>query len=112
VGGALTDNRQLMSETLAPEACASLADVRQQIDRLDRAIVALLAERGRYVLAAARYKRTPAEVHAPARVEQVIAHVRRLAEEAGTSPAVVEHGYRALIAAYTVVEQAERERLG
>ncbi len=93
-----------MSQPLPPEACASLADVRRQIDRLDRDIVALLAERGRYVLAAARFKRSVEEVHAPARVEEVIANVRRLAEEAGAPPAVVEQGYRALIAAYTVAD--------
>ena len=37
--------------------CATLADVREGIDALDRQIVALLAERGRYVKDAARFKR-------------------------------------------------------
>ena len=41
-----------------------------------RDIVALLAERGRYVLAAARFKRSADEVRAPQRVEQVVAKVR------------------------------------
>lgn len=95
----------------SPAGCISLADVRAEIDRLDREVVALLVERGRYVLAAARFKRNVDEVHAPARVEQVIAQVRRLAEQAGGMPDVVERGYRALIAAYTEAEQAERSRL-
>jgi len=46
-----------MSPHRLPEDCESLAQVREQIDRLDRDIVALLAERGRYVLAAAPFKR-------------------------------------------------------
>jgi chorismate mutase len=37
----------------SPGACASLAAVRAEIDRLDDQIVPLLAERGGYVLAAA-----------------------------------------------------------
>ena len=36
----------------------SLDQVRAQIDRLDRQIVALLAERGEYVRQAARFKKT------------------------------------------------------
>jgi isochorismate pyruvate lyase len=91
--------------------CRSLDDVRREIDRLDRAIVALLCERGRYVLAAAHFKRSAADVQAPARVEQVVANVRALAQAQGGLPDVVEAGYRALIAAYTVAERAEHERL-
>lgn len=99
-----------MTSPLPPAHCASLADVRREIDRLDRDIVRLLAERGQYVLAAARFKRNEAEVQAPDRVEQVIANVLRLAEAEGAIPDVVERGYRALIAAYTDAERAHRER--
>lgn len=95
----------------SPDQCRSLADVRAEIDRLDRAIVGLLAERGGYVLAAARFKRSAADVHAPGRVEQVIAQVRRAAEDAGGMPDVVERGYRALIEAFTEAEMRERGRL-
>jgi isochorismate pyruvate lyase len=91
--------------------CQSLQDVRREIDRLDQAIVGLLSERGQYVLAAARFKRTVAEVHAPERVEQVIANVRQMALAQGGMPDVVEAAYRTLIAAFTVAEQAERGRL-
>jgi isochorismate pyruvate lyase len=101
-----------MSEPLPPESCASLADVRREIDRLDHAIGPLLAERGRYVLAAARFKKNAAEVAAPQRVEDVIANVRRIAQAAGGMPDVAERGYRALIAAYIDAEHAERERRG
>jgi len=93
-----------MSRT--PDDCASLEHVRQEIDRLDAQIVALLAERGGYVLAAARYKRSAAEVHAPQRVEQVIARVRGLAQAQGGLPEVVERVYREMIAAFTDEERA------
>jgi isochorismate pyruvate lyase len=87
-----------------PEECESLAEVREQIDRLDAQIVPLLAERGGYVLAAARFKSRAAEVPAPQRVEQVIAHVRALAEAHGALPEVVERTYRAMIAAFIEAE--------
>ncbi len=87
-----------------PEQCESLDQVREQIDRIDEQIVRLLAERGGYVLAAARFKKSPDEVRAPQRVEQVVARVRALAETHGALPDVVERTYRELIAAFTDAE--------
>lgn len=89
---------------MTPEQCESLDQVRAEIDRLDAQIVPLLAERGGYVLAAARFKTQAAEVPAPQRVEQVIAHVRALADAHGAMPEVVERTYRAMIAAFIEAE--------
>ena len=96
--------------TTTPEQCESLAQVREQIDRIDTQIVQLLAERGGYVLAAARFKRSAAEVRAPQRVEQVIARVRALAERQGAMPDVVERIYREMIEAFTDAEQRHWSR--
>jgi isochorismate pyruvate lyase len=90
--------------SLPAASCPSLAEIRAQIDRLDEQIVRALAERGAYVLAAAQFKRSPAEVKAPDRVEQVVAHVRALAETHGANADVVERIYRELIAAFTDAE--------
>jgi isochorismate pyruvate lyase len=87
-----------------PDDCESLAEVRAEIDRLDEQIVRLLAERGGYVLAAARFKHRAEEVPAPQRVEQVIANVRALALNHGALPEVVERSYRAMIAAFIEAE--------
>ena len=92
--------------------CASLSEVRSNIDRLDREIVRLLAERGKYVIQAARFKGTAADVHAPARVEEVAANVRRYAEEFGASADVIERGYRILIAGFTEAELAAHRGQG
>jgi isochorismate pyruvate lyase len=89
------------------ECCASLAEVRVNIDRLDREIVALLAERGQYVAEAGRFKKDPAAVSAPARVEAIVARVRGLAQADGLAPDVAERTYRALIAAFEDYERAE-----
>lgn len=93
-----------MERLKTPEQCESLDQVRAGIDRLDEQIVRLLAERGGYVLAAARFKDSADAVRAPQRVEQVIAHVRALAEVHGAMPDVVERAYRALIAAFIEAE--------
>ena len=84
-----------------------IAAVRAEIDALDRRIVALIAERQRWVVAAGSLKKDEDGVRAPARVEQVIGRVRLLAETAGASPDVVEHTYRALIAAFIALELDE-----
>lgn len=93
-----------------PDDCNSLDQVRAEIDRIDAQIVPLLAERGGYVLAAARFKSRAEEVPAPQRVEQVIAHVRALAEAHGAMPEVVERVYRAMIAAFIEAELRHWQR--
>jgi len=85
--------------------CQTLGEVRSNIDRIDRQIVALIAERGSYVREAARFKANPAAVEDKARVEQIIARLRTLAAEDKAPPDVVETTYRALIAAYTEEER-------
>lgn len=91
--------------------CTSLDEVRQRIDEIDRNLVSLLAQRGQYVTQAASFKKTTDDVRAPARVEQVIEKVRKMAEETGASPEVVEQVYRAMIAAFIAEELATHERL-
>ncbi len=95
----------------AVKECGSLDEVRAEIDRIDRGIVQLLAERGGFVKQAARFKKTTDDVKAPARVEQVIAKVRALADAAGGEPAVVEAVYRAMIAAFIEREMIEHAAL-
>ncbi|MEG0121346.1 MAG: chorismate mutase, partial [Pseudomonas sp.] len=70
--------------------CTTLEQVRENIDRLDRQIVALLAERGSFVSQAAGFKKDSDGVKAPQRVEQVISKVRDLAQTLGANPDVTE----------------------
>ena len=91
--------------------CTSLEQVRENIDRIDRQLVALLADRGGYVKQAARFKNTTDDVKAPQRVEQVIAKVKSLARDLGASPLVTEQVYRAMIAAFIEAELSEHAAL-
>ena len=93
------------------EYCESMADVRRNVDRLDREIVALLAERSRYVAQAARIKEDIDTVRLPDRVEQVIDNVKRLAGEAELDPAIAEAAYRPMVDAYIEFERREFIRL-
>ena len=89
------------------KCCETLAQVREHIDAIDREIVAAMAERGKYVAEAGRFKKDLAAVSAPARVEAIVAKVRKLAESDGLAPEVAERTYRAMIAAFEDYERAE-----
>ncbi|WP_376096413.1 chorismate mutase [Roseomonas sp. CCTCC AB2023176] len=96
---------------MAEAGFRSLAEVRAEIDRLDRELMPLIAARGRAVLSAARFKADIAEVPAPERLEQVVRNVLRLAAEHGAIPSVVEATWRAMIAAFIAAEAEEHRRL-
>ena len=81
----------------APEACTTMAQVREGVDALDRALVRLIAERQRYMDAAARIKPSRDVVHDDARIEVVVAKVLASAEAAGLSPQIAEPVWRTLI---------------
>ena len=74
-----------------------MAEVRQGVDALDRALVALLAERQRYMDAAARIKTNRDAVLDRARIEDVVAKVLAEARAAGLSEAIAEPVWRILI---------------
>jgi isochorismate pyruvate lyase len=85
--------------------CATLAEVRQNIDRIDRELVRLMAERGRYVHEASRFKANPAQVEAPERAEAVVRKAMSLAQEYGLSARIAENTYRAMVRSFTDYEQ-------
>ena len=74
-----------------------MIEVRQGVDALDRALVTLLAERQRYMDAAARIKPDRDAVHDQARIEDVVAKVLAAAAPAGLSAAIAEPVWRTLI---------------
>jgi isochorismate pyruvate lyase len=72
-------------------------EVRVEIDRLDEAIVDLIAERWGYVDRAWQLKSSPEEATVPWRIQQVIDRVREHAETKDLPPALVEALWRQLI---------------
>lgn len=80
-----------------PSDCTSMAEVRDGVDRLDRALVALIAERSRYMEAAARIKPSRDVVRDTDRVEDVVAKVKAAAGPAGLPVEIAEPVWRELV---------------
>ena len=81
-----------------PADCATMAEIRAEIDRLDEQLVGLFAARAAYIDRAGEIKTTlglPARI--TPRVEEVVANVRRHAVAQGLPPELVEKLWRRLI---------------
>ncbi len=96
---------------IAAGACRSMAELRAGIDRIDREIVALLAERFGYVRQAAQIKRERSQIVDSARIEDVVAKTTALAEGLGLAPELVESLYRLMIDRFIALEAVEFDRL-
>ena len=81
----------------APAECMTMAQVRQGVDALDRLLVTILAERQRYMDAAARIKPNREAVRDTARIEDVVAKVKAQARAVGLSEEIAEPVWRLLI---------------
>lgn len=87
--------------------CKSMKDVRREIDRVDSALVDLLAERWRYVDRAWTFKRAPEQASVPWRNSDVIKKIKSRAEQQGMPPEMAEALWR-LIIGWGVQYQEER----
>jgi isochorismate pyruvate lyase len=86
-----------------------MAEVRAEIDALDRAIVALLADRLHYVDEAARIKQSRDQVRDEARITDVLKKAEAEARELIADANVVVATYRTLIEASIEHELQEFE---
>lgn len=77
--------------------CESMAQVRTEIDRIDRMMVRLIAERQGYIEAAARIKDRVGDVRDEWRIEDVISKVLVAAGREGLSRDIAEPVWRVLI---------------
>jgi isochorismate pyruvate lyase len=84
-------------ERLSPAECMTMPQVRQGVDALDRLLVSVLAERQRYMDAAARIKADRDAVYDSARIEEVVTRVKVAARAAGLSESIAEPVWRTLI---------------
>jgi isochorismate pyruvate lyase len=85
--------------------CRNLAEVRREIDRLDKAIVKLLAKRAGYVGEAARVKERPSQIVDRARIEAVVEKARARAAALDADPDTIARIYRAMIDAFIALER-------
>ena len=91
--------------------CATMQDVRREVDALDDVLVPLLVERVGYMTQAARIKQGAAQVRDEARIEAIVARVRERAGAEGGHADVMEAIYRSLMEACIAHEHREFARL-
>jgi isochorismate pyruvate lyase len=91
--------------------CSNMAEVRAEIDALDRQIVALLADRLHYIDEAARLKQSRDQVRDEARIADVLRKVEAESRRLGADPDVVTKAYAVLIEASIDHELAAFDRL-
>lgn len=80
-----------------PADCETMAEVRDGVDRLDRALVALIKERAGYMEAAARIKPSRDRVRDEDRIEDVVSKVKAAAADVGLAEAIAEPVWRELV---------------
>ncbi len=101
------------TERVAAKDCADVDAVRAQIDRVDGALVDLVAERWSYVDRIWMLKDNPEQATVPWRIQQVIDKVRAHATEKGVPPELVESLWRQLIGwGIQYEEEKLRQKLG
>lgn len=96
----------------------SLAEVRAEIDSLDRRIVSLIGERALCVKEAARFKKDETAVAAPERFAAMLQVRREWAAAEGLAPEMIEELYRNMVTRFIEEEkshwrkgQAEADRI-
>ena len=82
---------------LRSESCNSMAELRTEIDLLDRAIVDLISLRQTFMDQAAQIKKDRNRVRDEDRIRDVVIKVGNYAKDAGTDPDLVCDLYRKMI---------------
>lgn len=85
-----------MTATRLPNQCQDLSHIRAEVNRIDREIIAMVAQRTAYAEAAVAFKASEADIRAPDHLPAFFAERRRQAREAGLSEAMVETIFRAI----------------
>ncbi|MFA7496911.1 MAG: isochorismate lyase [Acidithiobacillus sp.] len=80
-----------------PIQCSDMEDIRAEIDRLDKSIIALIGKRFQYVQAAAKFKTSESSVRAPERFKAMLQQRRIWAQDQGLSPDAIEKLYTDLV---------------
>jgi len=102
------------SQILQPDQCSSMAELRSEIDRLDRSLVRLLSQRQRYIERAAEIKSQASDIRDEGRVQEVLAKVEaeagRCNLDAGLARAVWQTLVERSIALEFAAFEAQRSR--
>lgn len=84
-------------ENRTAEQCLNMAELRAEIDRLDRMLVELLSQRQRYIERAAEIKAHREQIRDEARIADVLEKVTAAAEKSGLKPEIARAVWRELM---------------
>jgi isochorismate pyruvate lyase len=77
--------------------CENIAEIRTEIDAIDREIVSLIGRRFDYVKAASKFKTSETSVKAPERFKAMLAQRRVWASEEGLNADAIEELFNDLV---------------
>lgn len=80
-----------------PGECRSADEIRNEIDRIDRQIISLFAERHKYIEEIVKYKHDENSIVALDRKEKVISQRKNWAAESGLNPDTFKEIYTLLV---------------
>lgn len=86
-----------INNKVEPKDCSGMEDIRAEIDLMDKAIIAILGKRFKYVQAAAKFKTSETSVRAPERFKAMLETRREWATAEGLSADAIEKMYRDLV---------------
>jgi isochorismate pyruvate lyase len=89
------ENQDLQSRP--PSQCGNMAELRAEIDRVDRALVRLLSERQRYIERAAEIKSRHSDIRDEDRIRDILDKVRAEAAKAGLNVEIAAAVWRELM---------------
>lgn len=92
---------------MSEKECASLEEVRSEVDKIDEAIAELIARRNSFVRQAAKFKQSIDEIKAEDRIRFVIDRARERGIARGVNPNLMEELYRLMIEKMVETELAE-----
>ena len=94
----------------AARDCSDMSEVRGEIDRIDTALVDLIAERFEFVDRAWQLKTSPGDAYVAWRIQQVIDKVKARAEQRGLPPELTEALWRQMIGWFVQYEEEKLRR--
>jgi isochorismate pyruvate lyase len=93
--------------TIEPNDCLTMEDIRIEIDSMDKDIISILGKRFEYVKAASKFKTSETSVRAPERFKAMLVQRRDWAASQGLSPDAIEKMYRDLVNHFISEEMAK-----
>ena len=80
-----------------PNECKNIHDIRNEIDGIDKEIISLIAQRAKYVSAAAKFNKDQQSVKAPDRVKEMLEKRAMWAEKKNLDPEIIKKIYTLLV---------------